>query len=152
MTDDPALPRAPIQIFLDTSVIIAAAISNRGSSRALLNLVSSGMCTGFVSNYVLEEVRRNVARKAPHMMANLETILNLSGFILVNPAVHQIARAELHVELKDAPIVAAAVDAGVDALVTLDKKHLLLQEREIFEAFGIAVVDPGALLRRTTAL
>jgi hypothetical protein len=52
--------------------------------------------------------------------------------------------------LKDAPVVAAAVVAGVEALVTLDKKHLLKREREIREAFGIAVVDPGAIIRRVT--
>lgn len=147
MKGNPSTSDIPIQVFLDTSVIIAAAISSRGASRALLNLISAGGCTGFVSAYVLDEVQRNVGRKAPHMVSTMDAIIAQAGFILVTPTLHQIVQAEQHVELKDAPVVAAAVAVGVDALVTLDKKHLLHREREIREAFGIAVVDPGAIIR-----
>ena len=148
MTDRFSTPDVPVRVFLDTSVIIAAAISSRGTSRALLNLLSAGGCTGFVSDYVLEEVQRNVSRKAPHMVSTMDIIITQAGFTLVTPTLQHIVRAEQYVELKDAPVVAAAVTAGVDALVTLDKKHLLQREREIHETFGIAVVDPGAILRR----
>lgn len=147
MTDDPAKPDIPIQVFLDTSVIIAAAISSRGTSRALLNLISSGGCTGFVSAYVLEEVQRHLVRKAPHTVSTIDTVIAQAGFNFVTPTMHHIVQAEQHVELKDAPVVAAAMTAKVDALVTLDKKHLLHREREIREACGIVVVDPGAILR-----
>lgn len=147
MTDNPSTPDVPIHVFLDTSVIIAATISSRGTSRALLNLISAGGCTGFVSAYVLEEVQRNVARKAPHLVSEIDTIFAQAGLNLVTPAMQHIVRVEQHVELKDAPVVAAAMAAGVDALVTLDRKHLLNREREIREALGIAVVDPGAILR-----
>lgn len=148
MTDDPATPNVPIKVFLDTSVIIAAVISSRGTSRALLNLISAGGCTGFVSDYVLEEVQRNVGRKAPHMVATIETIVAQARFNLVAPTSQHMVQAKHHVELKDAPVVAAAVAADVDAPVTLDKKHLLNREREISEALGIVVVDPGAILKR----
>jgi putative PIN family toxin of toxin-antitoxin system len=145
---NPSTPDIPIQVFLDTSVIIAAAISSRGTSRALLNLISAGGCKGFLSVYVLEEVQRNLSRKAPHIVSTIDNLMSQARLNLVSPTTLHITQAEQHVELKDAPVVAAAVIARVDALVTLDKKHLLNREREIREALGIAVVDPGAILRR----
>lgn len=100
------------------------------------------------SAYVLEEVQRNVGRKAPHVVATIDAIIAQAGFNLVAPTLQEVAQVEQYVELKDAPVVAAAVLAGVDSLVTLDKKHLLHREPVIRKAFGIAVVDPGVILRR----
>jgi putative PIN family toxin of toxin-antitoxin system len=148
VTDNRSALNIPISVFLDTSVIIAAAISNRGTSRALLNLISAGGCVGFVSVYVLEEMQRNLTRKTPHIVSTIDNLMSQAGLSLVSPTTFHITQAEQHVELKDAPVVAAALTARVDALVTLDKKHLLNREHEIREALGIAVVDPGAILRR----
>jgi predicted nucleic acid-binding protein len=46
---------------------------------------------------------------------------------------------------KDAPIVAAALTAQVDYLVTYDRKHLLAQAERIRSAYNLAVVTPDVV-------
>lgn len=46
---------------------------------------------------------------------------------------------------KDAPVVAAAVAANVDYLVTWDRKHLI-NPPEVAERSGLKVLTPGELM------
>ena len=47
--------------------------------------------------------------------------------------------------LKDAPIVAAAIAAQVDYLVTYDRKHLL-DPAEVTEKSGLRIVTPHVVV------
>ncbi|MFT4036920.1 MAG: PIN domain-containing protein [Thermomicrobiales bacterium] len=146
MTDKERHADAALRVFLDTSVLIASALSDRGTARALTKMIGSGRCDGYVSPYVLDETRRNLMQKAPAAALELNGVLAQLSLSLSIPTDALILQVAQSVEVKDAPVVAAALAAGVDALVTFDKKHLLNCAPEIEAAFGLAVVDPGVIL------
>jgi predicted nucleic acid-binding protein len=78
-----------------------------------------------VSNYVLKETRRNLESKSTDDLLFLDFVLDNLQIELVKPTKAQVLAAAKHVDMKDAPIIAAAKKARVDLLVTLDQKHLL---------------------------
>ena len=85
-------------------------------------------------------------QKAPEIVPALDGVLAQLNLTLIIPTDAQVLHVAQSVEFKDAPVVAAALAAGVDALVTFGKKHLLTRATDIEQAFGLAVVDPGAIL------
>lgn len=55
--------------------------------------------------------------------------------------------AAQYTELKDAPVVAAAINSGVAYLVTFDRKHLI-HPKEVAENSGLIILTPGGMLKR----
>jgi predicted nucleic acid-binding protein len=99
---------------------------------------------------VLREVERNPNRKAPRGLNALWERRDQLGSIDPLPSlIDDVAR---HVEPKDAPIVAAAVAAQADYLVTYDRRHLLSQAEVIRQHYGVEVIEPAVLLARLTTL
>ena len=113
------------RIFLDSSVLFSACYSSGGHSRDLILMALRGEVQLVCSNYVIEETRRNLEKSAPEQILFLDFVLDSLEIEIVRPTKRQVLAAAEHVVLKDAPIVAGAKRAGVDYLVTLDKKHLL---------------------------
>ena len=116
-----------IRFFIDASVLFSAAYSAKGYSRDLFTLAAAEQpLAGLVaSEDVLIETRRNIAYSAPEKLATLERLFGAVHFEIVSPARRSVIGAAQLVAFKDAPIVAAARKARVDALVTFDDKHLL---------------------------
>ena len=67
---------------------------------------------------------------------------------MIDPPPSLIDDIAKNVEPKDAPIVAAAVAAQADYLVTYDRHHLLSQAEVIRRHYGIEVVVPAVMLVR----
>jgi predicted nucleic acid-binding protein len=130
-----------IRIFLDSSVFFSAAYSSKGHSRDLLLMAAREEITLVISRLVLEETKRNLAKSAPQQVVYLDLIVNAISIEYVRPTKREVVAATKYVELKDAPIVAAAKKAKVDLLVTLDKKHLL-DKPELVKYLGVPVVTP----------
>jgi predicted nucleic acid-binding protein len=130
-----------IRVFLDSSVLFSAAYSSRGHSRDLLNLAIQGEIGIVISDLVIEETRRNLAKSAPETEAFLDLILDLLPLEYEKPTKREILKAAEVVALKDAAIVAGAKKADVDLLVSLDKKHLL-GNTQIGEILGVEVERP----------
>jgi predicted nucleic acid-binding protein len=101
----------------------------------------------WASELVLEETERNLAGKASHALPELETVRAARLLRLVDPLPELVREVARVVVVKDAPVVAGAVAARIDRLVTYDRKHLLRQAAVIRDAFGIAVVTPDEFLR-----
>ena len=130
-----------IRIFLDSSVLFSAAYSSRGRARDLILRAARGELTLVVSDLVLEETRRNLAENAPHSLPSFHLIIETVSFELIRPTKREVLDAAKVVVLKDAAILAAAKKAGVDLLVTLDRKHLL--GKPALEQFvGVPIVTP----------
>ena len=112
-----------MRLFLDANVLFAAAHSPEGRSRALFELAAVGRCSLLSSPHAIEEARRNLALKSPSGSRDLESILEQlevvseAGPRLVTWALDQ------GLPLNDAPILAAAVAAEADLLVTGDRTH-----------------------------
>lgn len=134
-----------IRAFIDASVLFAAAYSTTGASREILRLTLREQVRLVCSEFAYKEARRNLERKAPKVVSDLETFWDTVDFEVVRPTKRQVQQAMQYTVAKDAPIVAAAKTAQVDYLVTLDRRHLFGRP-EVAEGSGLTIVLPEELL------
>jgi predicted nucleic acid-binding protein len=138
------------RLFIDSSVLFAAAYSTRGHAHDLIQMGIRGQVTLVMSRLVLEETRRNLAASAPEGLPALERLLDNLSFEIVQPSRDKVLAAAKYTALKDAPILAAARAGNVDILVTLDQKHLL--RKPDLDAYAHAKIrTPGETYREITA-
>lgn len=138
------MPRA----FFDATVLFSATYSDAGGSRELIRQAVRGSFQLVTSPYVLEEARRNIAQSAPDLLARHEAIVaGLSGYMQVadDASAARVREVARYVVAKDAPVVAAALEARVGYLVTLDRKHLL--QDSVRERSGLNILTPGDFLQ-----
>lgn len=111
-----------LRLFFDANALFAATNSPQGSSRAILELSETRLCTVVSSAFALDETQRNVRAKRP---ADLETLKSIEALLQVVPEPDPVLVkwAGDHVRMKGAPILAAAVAANADVLVTGDRRH-----------------------------
>jgi predicted nucleic acid-binding protein len=135
------------KIFLDSSVLIAGAASRTGASRAILVLAEMGFLQLVVSQQVLEESYRNLQEKMPEAMSYYqETILALDLELEVEPGPADVERCERLIKhVEDAPILAAAMNARPDRMVTLNTKHFV-DDPEVARQSGLFIQTPGQLV------
>ena len=112
------------RIFIDSSVLFTAANSAKGHSHDLMLISAAGKLTLVLSDFVLEETRRNLALTQPGLTV-LERIIREARIEIVSVTRKQVLDAMDWIVPKDAPILAATKAAQVDMLVSLDKKHIL---------------------------
>jgi predicted nucleic acid-binding protein len=133
------------RIFVDANVLIAGADSRSGASNAVLQLAEVGLFRLVASRQVLDEAERNVRKKLPRALPNLVALLAQLPFEIVSdPADVDCLRWVDVIELKDTPILAAAVLAKVDRMVTLNTKDFT---PEVAQASGLSIQTPSALIQ-----
>jgi predicted nucleic acid-binding protein len=140
-------PNPQRSVFLDSSVLYAAAFSATGPARRLLLKGFAGHITLSLSDLVLEETKRNLAKNAPAALPAFTIIADLLLSAVTNPTKADVLKAAQIVHLKDAPIVAAAAKGKAHYLATHDVKHLLSHAQAIERAYGVVVLTPAELLR-----
>lgn len=132
---------------MDSSALFAAVLSPTGAARELIRLCVEGEIGLVISGDVIAETARNVESKAPEMEPLFRQLLELVQFeVVADPSRRAVRLAEAYVAQKDAFIVAAAIDAGVDFLATFDRKHLI-DPPEVSEQSGLNVRTPGDILQ-----
>ena len=137
----------PIRVFFDASVLFAAGYSTAGYARDLIRLAIRGQLQVIVSQDVLDEVGRNMERKAPERVEAYQELLDLIELEIVpDPAKEAVWAVEAYVVQKDAPIVAAAINAQPDYLVTYDRRHLI-EPPEVAEKSGLQIVTPEVVVK-----
>jgi len=121
------------RIFLDTSVIIAAVLSQGGGARKLFLLAEAGILNLVVGPTVLQGCDQIVQRKAPGSSARLAQLLAEAGTeTSVRPSKSQIRTAQSYVQyVPDARVLAEAIRAKPDWFVTHDKPHFLKSRGKI---------------------
>jgi predicted nucleic acid-binding protein len=134
------------RIFIDSSVLFSAAYSSKGFSRDLMMLGAAGSIKLFISDFVLEETRRNLALKQPALKI-LERIIQMAQIEVVSANLQLVQGAMKVVVPKDAPILAAARIARVDMLVSLDKKHIL-GHPELERYLNAPILTPAEAIER----
>jgi uncharacterized protein len=139
-------PNPQRRVFLDSSVLYAAAFSATGPARRLIVKGMEGSIGLAISDLVLEETKRNLTKNAPSVLPYFTILADLLSPFITNPTKVQVLKAAQVVHLKDAPIVAAAVKANADYLATHDVKHLLSHAQAIADAYVITVLTPADLL------
>ncbi len=141
-----------IRVFLDTSVLLAGLASSRGAAHLILALAEADLVTIVLSEEVLVEVERNLAVKLPEALPHYRHWLEVSPPEQVPPpSAEAVIRAAEIIQPKDAAILAAAMEAGVDYLVTLDRSHFL-DNPEVSGQSGLRIGTPGDFLTWFRAL
>jgi uncharacterized protein len=113
-----------VRVFLDASVIFSAAYRETGSVRAFFHLAAAGACVLVTSGYAVDEARRNIALKHPRSLRDLEMLVDAME-LCDEPSPAMIAcAAAAGLPPKDAPILAAALEAGCHILATGDRSDL----------------------------
>ncbi len=139
------------RVFLDASALFAAAYSSAGYARDLVLLAVRGRVQVVVSQDVLAEVERNMRRKAPERVENYQRLLALFDLeIVADPSSEDVKTAEQYVVPKDAPIVAAAINAQPTYPVTYDRRHLI-DPPEVAEKSGLSIVTPEFVVKTVEA-
>jgi predicted nucleic acid-binding protein len=127
-------------------VLYAAAFSATGPARQLILKGLQGSVALCLSDLVLEETKRNLAKNAPLALPSFTILADLFSPFITNPTKAEVLKAAQIVHLKDAPIVAAAAKGKAAYLATHDVKHLLSHTQAIEAAYGITILSPAELL------
>lgn len=136
-----------IKLFLDSSALISGIISEDGAARALLLLAETGHLELMISEQVVAETERTIARKAPRAVNDYRRAVRASKVrILRDPEVEEV-RNNLHLitHAMDVPILLAAMRAKVDYLVTLNRKHFI-DDPDVAVKAGLRIGTPGDAL------
>ena len=136
-----------VNIFLDSSALIAGIISETGAAHVLLQLGETEDIVLLISEVVLHETKNSIARKSPENLDNAEKEIQKSGIkILQDPSYEEIhANLYLMDDPDDVPILLAAIKAKVDYLATHDHKHFL-DDPKVAERSGLRIGTPGDVL------
>lgn len=132
-------------MFLDASVLLAAAGSLKGSSRALFSYATSQGWMLVSSPYALNEVRRNLPKLPPSATAEW---LRLRPQVRVVDDVVSLDRPVIFAAGKDRPILFTAL-AWAEVLLTLDKADFAGLLGGTF--YGLSVLLPYDFLGRERA-
>jgi len=136
-----------IKVFLDSSAVIAGIISSTGAARVLLVMSENGQIETFISEQVIVESERSIARKVPHALPEFRQTLKDAGLKVVHkPTQEEIEEnISLIADPDDVPILLAAMKAHVDYLATHNRKHFL-DDPKVAEKSGLKIGTPGDVL------
>ncbi len=124
---------ARVNIFLDSSILIAALLSPTGGSARLCRESRANNLTAYINHYVRDEVREVIKRKYPTNLDRLNLLFNWSKFkIMVNPKVNLVEKVSKLINLEDAPILAGALEQEANFLITLDRKDFMTPKLKKF--------------------
>ncbi len=131
--------------FLDTNVLFSALVNPAGIPGRIVQAHINGDIVIVVSPQVLEELAAAVLRKLLHAAGRLHTNLMLwPPEVCAMPGQTEVDEVRRVVNGADAPILAAAIMASADCLVTGDRGFAAEAE-----AFGrLEVLTPAAFLAR----
>jgi len=136
-----------VNIFLDSSALIAGIFSETGAAHVLLQLGETEDIVLTISELVVDETKRSVIRKAPDFLEEVEKgIVKSKIKILGDPSSEEVqANLYLMEDPNDVPILLAAMKAKVDYLATHDHKHFL-DDPKVAEKSGLLIGTPGDAL------
>ena len=136
-----------VRIFLDSNVIISGLFSDRGAPRVILDLLSLRLpvLSGVTGQFNIVEIERNLKKKMPEVLPRYREYLPLLNLeIIPLPAAREIAELKGRVAEKDLPVLASAMRAKADFLVTGDRKDFAKARR--MRKDPPRVVSPAELL------
>ena len=115
-----------MKCFIDTNILISAGLFPQSVPSAALIKALSPPYEAIICDYSVDEMLRVTKRKFPDKRYELETFLArilLVVQIIKTPIFAEEAELEIR-DIKDRPILRAAIKAGADLLITGDKDFL----------------------------
>jgi putative PIN family toxin of toxin-antitoxin system len=132
-----------VKVVLDSSVLIAAAISRAGVCAELLEDVLT-QHELVISDFIAEEVGRKLRDRFNFPESEVRQLRRFLGR-MATAVVPTNLPANVCRDANDIPVLGTAVAASASVLVTVDKDLLALDG-----FLGIAIILPGDFWRRTT--
>jgi len=130
-----------LRVFLDSNVIYSGLLSPEGPAGIILRDFIIGKISVIISQKVLEEVIRTIGDELPDVLDNLKILLtNAPPRVVADPSLRDARTLTAKVSLSDAVILAAAVNAQPDYLITDD--YYYLRKVGIEEETGLHIVTP----------
>jgi predicted nucleic acid-binding protein len=116
-----------VNLFLDSRVLFSGIVSASSAARALLLLAETDHIVVTISEQVVTETERALARKASQALSDLQrAILASKARIVRDPPPEDVsAHLNLISHPADVPILLVAMHTRVDYLVTLKRRHFL---------------------------
>jgi predicted nucleic acid-binding protein len=135
------------ELFFDSSALFAGIVSASGASRALLLLAEAGQVAITVSEQVVAETERAVARKIPRALPEFREAIRATGLRIVrDPSPDEIEGcADIISHHADVPIVVAAMQSKTDYLVTLNRRHFI-DDPAVADRSKLRIGTPGDAL------
>jgi len=134
-----------VNLFLDTSVLLAACGSAVGASREIFRRAPANGWALLATPYVLEEVLRNLSNFSPSASAGWA---RLRPVLLVMDDVLTLEWPAVFPVTKDRPILFSAL-AWADVLLTLDRRDFGEMLNQPF--YGLPILKPGSFLEQERA-
>ena len=136
-----------LNIFLDSSALIAGAISETGAAHVLLQLGESEDILLTISEMVIVESERSIAKKSPRNLNDLRSLIKTAKLRIVHDPSNKEVEANLYLidDPNDVPILLAAMKAKVDYLATHNRRHFL-DDPKVAERSGLKIGTPGDVL------
>lgn len=136
------------RLFVDADVLFggAAAPSAYGASLVVLRMAEITLIEAFTCQQVIHEVQRNLANKLPGAIPAFDLLVNRCLKVLPNPQLKDISEYEGLADVKDLPILAAAINAGCPWLTTFNLRHYQPGHR------AVTVLRPGDFVLRVRDL
>jgi len=105
-----------------------------------------------VCRQVLDEAERNLRKKLPAALPIFAQLMEaIAPEVAPDPSQEEVIRWQSVIEAKDAPILAAAVIAAPDWLLTLDVKDFINPTR-VAEESGLRIAVPADFVRAIRTL
>jgi putative PIN family toxin of toxin-antitoxin system len=134
------------RVFFDTNVIFSGLYREGGPPAELLDSYAANKLTLVVCGQVLEELVRTIEEKIPQALPALYLLLSSTPpEIVADPGAEEVTRWAQIIHQEDAPILAAAIAAEVDYLVTGNTKHFIA-DPEVARKSGLTIVTPAQLV------
>lgn len=140
------------RIFFDANVIIAASASNRGKAHVLTRLADEHEdITLLATEYAWDEAERNLQRQKPDALPKFYGLKSRIG-ILPEPSEGLVRHLESYLPRKkrlpkkDLPILAGAISAAADYLITNDGEHFGSLYGE--KVYDVEIQRPATVLAR----
>lgn len=138
---------APPRIFVDSSVLYAAAYSASGSSRELILLHLQRRIAIVLSSTVLNETRRNLVGKGGASADDVETFLaGLDPEVAPDASPAEVEACASYINPSDPVVLAAAIRASVSCLVNWDRRHFI-DDPQVAVRSGLAILTPDAVVQ-----
>jgi predicted nucleic acid-binding protein len=115
------------ELFFDSSALFAGIVSASGASRALLILAETGQVALTVSEQVIAETERALARKVARALPAYREAVRHTGLRIVRDPSPADVQAHQHLirHQADVAIVLAAKRSEAEFLVTLNRRHFI---------------------------
>jgi putative PIN family toxin of toxin-antitoxin system len=137
-----------VKVFLDASVFVAAAGSPAGGSSKIILMAEKKKIRLLTTRTALNEAERNIKKKMDmqKLLKFYTDIGTIEPEIVEETYADEEARWRALTADRDVHILAGAIKAGADVLISLDRRHIL--SARVKDSFPIPLMEPGEFLGR----